>query len=112
MRYQAADEEFTLLRLPPTVGDTWADPINPLTTYETKSINEQVTVPAGTFDCVRVETFDPEAASADGLYQFQRIDTWFARGVGIVKDETWEQNISTSEWELLSDIQLREYAIL
>ena len=29
-----------------------------------------------------------------------------------IEDETWEQKISSEEWELISDIELREYEIL
>jgi len=111
-RYPADPADFTLLQTPPQVGDTWADGVFPNITYETVAIGEQVTVPAGTFDCVKVEMFDPDALSGDGEYRFQRVDTWFAQGVGIVKDETWEQKISSGQWELLSDIKLREYEIL
>lgn len=104
--------DFTMLRTPPHAGDTWSDTVYPNITYQTIATDEVVTVPAGTFHCVRVRMEDADARSDNGDYQFLRVESWFARGVGLVKDETWEQRVSTEEWEMLSDLQLRDYQLL
>jgi hypothetical protein len=51
-------------------------------TYEVMAIDEPVTVPAGTFDCVKVERVRTLGAEAGSLAWF-----WFAPGVGKVREE-------------------------
>jgi len=62
-------------------------------------VGEQVTVPAGAFGCVRVEERWEEAVSG-GDPIVHVIKSWYARGVGLVKDETWEDEAKTSMIEL------------
>ncbi len=112
VRLGAEGEDVPQLATPPRVGETWSDPDAPNVTYEVLAIAEDVTVPAGTFSCVKVRLSDPDLTSADGLYQFFRLDVWFARGVGIVKDQTREQNVLSEQWEVTSELELRAYTIL
>jgi hypothetical protein len=51
-------------------------------TFEVLAVGEQVTVPAGTFDCVKVERVRTLGAEAGALVWF-----WFAPGVGKVREE-------------------------
>jgi hypothetical protein len=51
-------------------------------TYEVLAIDESVTVPAGTFECVKVERVRTVGAEAGALVWF-----WFAPGVGKVREE-------------------------
>jgi hypothetical protein len=51
-------------------------------TFEVLAIDEQVTVPAGTFDCVKIERVRTVGAEAGALAWF-----WFAPGVGKVREE-------------------------
>ena len=60
---------------------------------------ERVTVPAGTFSCVRVEETWEQAVDG-GSPIVHTIKSWYARGVGLVKDETWEDDAKTSMIEL------------
>lgn len=53
-----------------------------------RKATETVTVPAGTFECVRMETGTPVHAQ-----------TWFARGIGIVKHVTGGED-ARETWEL------------
>jgi hypothetical protein len=51
-------------------------------TYEVLAINEEVTVPAGTFDCVKVERVRTVGTESGALAVF-----WYAPGVGKVREE-------------------------
>jgi hypothetical protein len=51
-------------------------------TFEVLAIDEEVTVPAGTFSCVKVERVRTVGAEAGALAWF-----WFAPGVGKVREE-------------------------
>ncbi len=96
--YQVGEEsaDVPVLRLPPTVGDTWTVPGNEDVVFTTEAISERVTVPRGTFSCVRVRQVD---SSADTPYT---IVTWFAYGVGLVQDKTFEGDTLTSDTKLVS----------
>lgn len=48
--------------------------------WTVEAVDEQVTVPAGTFSCIKVHRVGADAGQADKRY-------WFARGVGKVKEE-------------------------
>lgn len=48
-------------------------------TWTVESLDDTVTVPAGTFHCVRIHRVGAATGSSDKLY-------WFARGVGKVKE--------------------------
>lgn len=91
--------DLPVLLLPPTEGETWSDPFFPEVTFETAAVGERVTVPAGTFACVRVEETYELTGEGDSPVQMT-IKSWFARGVGLVKDETWEDNVKTTMIEL------------
>ena len=79
-------------------GVTWQEPITitqtlpaggaPITaqvtvTWTVDAVNESVTVPAGTFSCLRVHRVEPpstvDTTGGDNVF-------WFARGVGKVKE--------------------------
>ncbi len=96
--------DLPILMLPPQEGMTWPDPFFPEVSFTITGVGEEVTVPAGTFDCVRVEEsweqqVDDESAITN------RVIGWYARGVGLVKDETWEGDVKTSM------IELTEYSV-
>lgn len=119
-------EDVIQLRLPPRVGDTWHDEWLGAT-FTTVAIDEQVTVPAGTFNCVRVEMSMLVPEHADGEYEGTNVvaqseedqggsgengdgvllvvKTWYARGVGIVRDQTWEDDAK------MAMIELTEYTV-
>ena len=96
--YQVGEEsaDVPVLKLPPTVGDTWIIPDNEEMVFTTEAINDRVTVPRGTFSCVRVRQVDSR------LYPCYTIVTWFAYGVGLVQDKTFEGDILTSDTKLVS----------
>jgi hypothetical protein len=91
--------DLPVLMLPPREGETWTDPIFPEVTFTTAAVGEQVTVPAGTFSCVRVEQ-NYEVTPEEGDPIQMTIKSWFSRGVGLVKDETWEDDVRTTMIEL------------
>lgn len=51
-------------------------------TYEVLAVDESVTVPAGTFDCVKIERVRTLGTEAGALAWF-----WFAPGIGKVREE-------------------------
>ncbi len=102
---QAVD--LTLLQTPPVVGDTWVHPLNENTTYEVTAVDAQVTVPAGTFDCVVVTMTDVTEIVGHPEWVPYVIRTWFAKGVGIVQDRTFEGPTR----DMTSDIQLHAYGL-
>jgi hypothetical protein len=64
-----------------------AEGLNPMVearghTFEVLAIDEEVTVPAGTFNCVKVERVRTIGTEAGTLVRF-----WFAPGVGKVREE-------------------------
>jgi hypothetical protein len=102
---QAVD--LTLLQTPPTVGDTWDHPLDENVTYETTNVAAQVTVPAGTFDCVVVTMVDTTPMPDHPEWVPYTVRTWFAKGVGIVRDRTFEG----PDEDMTSEIQLRAYGL-
>lgn len=102
---QAVD--LTLLQTPPVVGDTWAHPLNENVTYETTAVAEQVTVPAGTFDCVLVTMTDVTPIENHPEWVPFTVRTWLAKGVGIVQDRTFEG----PEEDMTSELKLRAYEL-
>jgi len=93
--------DLPVLMLPPQRGESWSDPFFAEVTFTVAAVGEQVTVPAGTFGCVRVEERWEEAV-VGGAPITHVIKSWYARGVGLVKDETWEDEAKTSMIELTS----------
>lgn len=88
--------DICLLKLPPAVGDSWTVPGDENVVLTTEAIAVPVTVPAGTFDCVRVR-------QVDSTYETSyTILAWFAYGVGLVQDNTLEGTTLTSELQLVS----------
>ena len=61
---------------------------------------ENITVPAGTFDCYVIE----ENMSSSGMMMSQRTvqKSWYARGVGLVMRQTWEKKKLTCTTVLTS----------
>jgi hypothetical protein len=51
-------------------------------TYEVLAVNESVSVPAGTFDCVKVERVRTLGAESGALVWF-----WYAPGIGKIREE-------------------------
>lgn len=92
------------LMLPPQEGETWED-LEYGGTCTTGAVDEEVTVPAGTFTCVRVEQAWEGPADGEGSGVEYVIRRWYAQGVGLVKDETWEGDAKTSM------IELTEYTV-
>jgi|LSQX01.3.fsa_nt_gb hypothetical protein len=93
--------DLPVLMLPPTAGETWQDPEAPEFTIATAAVGDQVTVPAGTYSCVRVEqSWERPIEGSDPVRML--VKQWFARGVGVVKDETYEDDVKTSMIELLT----------
>lgn len=91
--------DLPVLLLPPRQGETWSDPIFPELTFVTAAVGQQVTVPAGTFTCVRVEqTY--ERPLQDGGSMIETTTAWFARGVGMVKEEIRDDGVLISRLEL------------
>jgi len=88
--------DLPVLMLPPTVGETWTDPTFAGVVYTTVASAERVTVPAGTFTCVRVEQeYDTEVDGGQETVHVT-VRSWYARGVGLVRDETLEDDTVTS----------------
>lgn len=56
---------------------------------------ETITVPAGTFDCYVVE--ETMTASAMMMKEKTVQKSWYARGIGMVKQETWDKNKKKKE---------------
>ena len=60
------------------------------TTFHKVVAREEVTVPAGTYDCYVVER--QYTAEMAGMTVKSTIKTWYARGVGTVKSETYGED--------------------
>ena len=73
-------------------------------TFEIMSLSEQVSTPAGTFDCIVIKRTKDWQAEADGvdITDAQTKTFWFARGVGKVQ----ERNEETNSVELLTEFDI------
>lgn len=98
--------DLPFLKLPPAEGATWTDPYFPAVIYTIKAVAAPVSVPAGQFTCVRVDEEydyqpeDPEDPDASPIHVTVR--SFYARGIGLVRDETFEDGVVTSTLELVS----------
>ncbi|MGC9320080.1 MAG: hypothetical protein ACP5KN_18760 [Armatimonadota bacterium] len=94
--------DLPLLMLPPRTGEVWQDPQFEDVTFTTVSVNETIQVPAGTFRCVQVDReFDDTPPGEDSpIHVLTR--SYYARGVGLVRDEIREDDVVTSTLELIS----------
>lgn len=90
--------DLPVLMLPPREGDSWADPYFPEATFTVAAVGEQVTVPAGTFSCVRVEQTYETPVEGGAVVETTKV--WFARGVGVVKEEAWDDDAVNMRNEL------------
>lgn len=77
---------FCLLKLPAKVGDEWVSEHQPGVKWTVLSIDEEVTVTAGTFKCIKIE----DSLHSEGK-ETKRV-TWYSRGVGVVKSEVTLSN--------------------
>lgn len=68
---------------------TTAAPLTVSASWVVEAVNETVTVPAGTFSCLRVHSVQTGGAAYDSTF-------WFARNVGKVKEEGTEVRQLTS----------------
>ena len=73
-------------------------------TFEVMSLSEQVSTPAGTFDCIVIRRAKDWEAEADGIdvMDAETKTFWFARGVGKVQ----ERNEETLSVELLTEFEI------
>ena len=101
--------DLPILKLPPVKDATWTDPYFPAVTYTIVAVAAPVSVPAGQFTCVRVDEEydyqpeDPEDPDASPIHVTVR--SFYARGIGLVRDETLEDGVVTSTLELVSYLQ-------
>jgi hypothetical protein len=86
----------TILKLPLTVGEEWScdyttigNPVLRVVFFSTALSTEKVTVPAGTFEAIRVEiagSISGPAGGDEGGMGIVLTDTcWYAPNVGVVK---------------------------
>lgn len=98
--------DLPILMLPPTQGATWTDPFFPDVTYTTRAVAAPVNVPAGQFSCVRVDEEYDYVPEEDASPIHVTVRSFYARGIGLVRDETLEDGQVTSTLELVSyDLQ-------
>lgn len=99
-------------KLNPVVGDTWVwevniDDMHVKATYYVESINDTVTVPAGTFNnCIRIRIL--EEITEDGVTEYDYVKDWLAPDIGpvIYRDYTinWESIDFSQELVSFSNI--------
>jgi hypothetical protein len=77
-------------------------------TFEVMSLSEEVSTPAGTFDCIVIKRSKDWEAAADGvdLADAETKTFWFARGVGKVQ----ERNDETLSVEVLTEFNIPDSA--
>lgn len=62
---------------------------------------ERITVPAGTFDCVVVREHKVERGP--GRHRVTTSETWYARGIGYVRHDTYDKNLRLDTSEVLKN---------
>jgi len=96
-RFDASDPGYYLLRPPLTTGNTWGDPFDARYQTTITGTDQTISVPDGVFNgCVVVDEVRTEAG--------QPVDTvtsWYAYGVGMVKQEHHVGNDLTETLELI-----------
>jgi hypothetical protein len=70
-------ESYTEVEIDPATGESKS--ASKSETWTVEAVDEPVTVPAGTFACLRLRRVGSDAGAADKRF-------WFARGVGKVKE--------------------------
>jgi hypothetical protein len=96
-----ADAGHYALRTPLEVGTSWQDPLDDRVTLTITSVNATTTVPAGTFsNCIVVEDVLREVGHPDDI-----ITSWYAPGVGLVRER---QHIGTT---LVAELVLLSYTL-
>jgi hypothetical protein len=91
-------DPYFLIQLPLEEGNTWQDPLDPDITLTITSMTATTVVPAGTFNnCLVVEDRLVEAGQPDDV-----ITSWYARDVGLVREENRVGAELVSELVLLS----------
>jgi hypothetical protein len=92
-----SEKPTILLKFPIKSGNTWK---NDNQDASIESINEEITVPAGTFkDCIKVKFTHESALRIENI-------AWYAPGVGLIKYHDKKIHPSTNETVLESLIQL------
>ena len=59
--------------------------------------HEQISTPAGTFDCVKLTGRIAQKQGSSGKFGYENIKCWMARGVGIVQYETVTEGVKSPE---------------
>jgi len=94
--------DLPILMLPPAAGLSWSDPQDSQVVFAVAATADRVTVPAGTFTCVRVDRDEDTIPDGDEEPVHYTVRSWYARGVGLVRDETLEDDTVTSTLVLQS----------
>lgn len=63
---------------------------------------ETLTTPAGTFDCVVISEHKVEKGM--GRHRITTAHTWYARGIGMVRHDTYDKNLILETSEILTHI--------
>lgn len=96
-RADASDPGYYLLRPPLTVGNTWTDPLDARYRLTITGTNQTISVPDGVFNgCVVVDDVYTETG-----YPVDTITSWYAYGVGMVKQEHHVGNDLTKTLDLI-----------
>lgn len=65
--------------------------------------NEKITTPAGTFDCVVVSEHKEEKAV--GYSRITTAETWYCRGYGMIRHDTYDRNMKLETSEILESVR-------
>ena len=65
--------------------------------------SEQLTTPAGTFDCIVVQEHKVEKGTMRN--RITTAQTWYARGIGMVRHDTYDKNMVLDTSEILNKIE-------
>lgn len=91
------DAGHYLLRVPLEVGNTWVHPFNDQWRWTITGVGQTVSVAAGVFeDCVIVEDVIRESGQPDDA-----VTSWYARGVGLVREEHHRGDTLEDQQELI-----------
>jgi hypothetical protein len=91
-RLPAGAGAVPVIKDPAVVGDSWSEPGDLNIKVTVGRVGEEVTVPAGTFQTVRLDwTMRLKSGRTD------TISTWYARGVGMVKRYMHGQKVEDVE---------------
>ena len=105
-----ASDFFIEYKYPCSVGDTFSKRGNQVL-YTVESISDKITVPAGTFTCIKYVNYDKYEGATEAENEYYKRTEWFCPGVGIIMIESADSTATTGSYKPWRQMKLKHYVI-